>query len=639
MSEVEVFIAPETAAAPAPMDMRELGAHVSRNAAGEPEVRFGIYLPGITFAKGYELLVRIIHQADQFTPEIPPKEFFLFCHDDHPYDLWDCTVNLAWEADGRSSFGRTGNYLYRYQLRRGGQVITEWFPDPFARATGPGSLSEFTVPETLTEFTWDDAGFKVPELDDLIVYELQVEEFNDNFQGVIDRIPYLKGLGVNALELMPVTSIRQEFDWGYGPLHFFAPEERFGREPSLKTLVNACHQNGIAVILDSVYEHVDHEFAYHRVYEDAGEPSPMIGSYLEGGFGPETDFRRSFTRQYFMAVNLHWLNEFHVDGFRYDFVPGYYDGPVGEAYANLVFQTYQASLGMPRFQGPGGYSRIIQCAEQLKDPRGIMRETYSNSAWQNELLTKAIDMAKHRFVDDRFAHLLDARLVGYPDHRDANGVPMPVAPFQYVETHDHSRLITQFGLEPPLGGHDDVRFGDRRNYFKLQPFAIALYTCQGIPMLWQGQEFAENYTLPAAGNARIGFRRGVHWEYFYDRPGRALVRLYRVMARLRRQCRALRSRDSFYYNEHSRPGDQVIAYHRRAPATDREPEQIAMVFLNFSDHEQEIAVPFPRAGVYRERVNEDTRPPDAPMEIHVTHDGEMHRVVVPSNYGWVFIKD
>src|SRR5205085_4210058 len=142
--------------------------------------------------------------------------------------------------------------------------------------------------------------------------------------------------------------------------------------------------------------------------------------------------------------------------------------------------------------------------------------------------------------------------------------------------------------------------GDRSKYYKLQPFAIALYTCQGIPMLWQGQEFAENYALPDKGNARISFRRGLHWEYFYDEDGKALVRLYRRLGQLRQQHRALRGRESFYYNEQSRPADGVVAYRRRAAATATAAADVAMVFLNFSDVERVVSIPFPKAGTYRE---------------------------------------
>src|SRR5256884_2621662 len=109
---------------------------------------------------------------------------------------------------------------------------------PFARATEIGELSAFTLARDPSLFEWSDANYKTPELDDLAVYELQVAEFNDTFDGVIDRLDYLQSLGINCLELMPVTSVKLDFDWGYGPLHYFAPNARLGGGDGLKRLVN-----------------------------------------------------------------------------------------------------------------------------------------------------------------------------------------------------------------------------------------------------------------------------------------------------------------------------------------------------------------------------------------------------------------
>jgi maltooligosyltrehalose trehalohydrolase len=620
------------------INLQEVGAHPTVKANGDLEVKFGLYLPNITAAKGYEVVVRLIHRTDRFTPEIPPKNFPLICDDAHPYDLWQTTINLTQQRDSSSSFGKSGTYFYRYQLSKNGQLLTLWFTDPFAYETGTGELSAFTTSDVDPPFEWTDDAFKVPVLDDMVVYEMQVEEFNDNFEGVIDRLDYLQGLGVNVLELMPITSMRQEFDWGYGPLHFWAPEERYGSRSSFKRMVNACHEKGIAVILDSVYEHVDDAFAYNRVYADSNELklSPMIGPFGEGSFGTQINFDTPFTQQFFLECNRYWMSEYHVDGFRYDYVPGFYDGPTGKGYAKLVFDTYQDSLAIARFQDPLGYSRIIQCAEHLPDPRGILSNTFSNSAWQNDLLNKVENMAQFRFVDESFVHLLDTRFSGYPDTREVNTreansvIKMPVAPFQYFETHDHSRLITRFGLLPPLRPEGDIQFGDRRNFFKLQPLAIALYTCQGIPMLWQGQEFAENYTLPEGGNARISVRRSVHWEYFYDQAGLALVRLYRKLAQLRKTFPALRSRKSFYFNQQSRPRDGIVAYQRSADATATAAEQVALVLLNFADEPREILIPFAKTGVFQEMI-------DGTDEIVVAASGELHKVVVPSNYGRIYL--
>jgi len=618
------------------IDLNEVGAHVV--SAGQ--VRFGVYLPEITAVKGYSVIVRVIHEKDQFTPEIPPRDFALTFDPGHALGLWSRTVDVAGSPRGDGNFGLPGRYFYRYRLLRQspGQaqpiVVTSFFTDPFAREAGPAKLAAFTLDERMqapAPFAFADGGFTVPPLDDLVVYELQVAEFYSTFDDIVAQLDYLAGLGVNVLELMPVTDFPQVFDWGYGPLHFFAPEDRWGGPPGLKRLVSACHARGMAVILDVVYQHCSADFAYVQVYRDSGESGPM-GNFPDGEFGPQFTYAdQPFTQDYVRTANRNWLEDYHIDGFRYDNVKGFFSGPVGPDYANIAFQTYNDSANISRFKDAAGYRRIIQVAEYIDaTPQTILVDTFSNATWQDNLLNHANDMARFEFVDDDFAHLLDPSFLRYPARRDFGGVQGPVAPFQYVESHDHSDFICSFGL---IGGGENILLGDRSRFYKTQPYAIALYTCQGIPMLWQGQEFGENYVLPGSGTTRIQIRRDVHWEYFYDDIGQALIRIYRRLGRLRRACRALRSRESFYFNTSSNLGGRAIAYRRRASATTTEPEQVALIFLNFSDSQRTLSVPFPVPGTYREMLDDDVRR----QEIRVTNAGEVHDVTIPSNYGQIYI--
>jgi 1,4-alpha-glucan branching enzyme len=620
------------------INLDEVGAFPSTPTAAGVNVRFGVYLPGIDPSDGYGVRVRVIHKEDRFVPEIKTQDFPLHPVAGHPLHLWRTDVTIPVVAG--TNFGKPGTYLYRYQLLQkvptadALRVVTRWFTDPFARMTDDvGQLSAFATPGAFPGFVWNDDGWKVPELEDLVVYELHVEEFNGTFDGVAERLSHLKGLGVTCLELMPVTSLKLDFDWGYGPLHYFAPNGRWGGVQGFKRLVNACHNAGVAVILDVVYQHVDPAFPYHLVYVDAQLPSPMIGR--DGAFGPEIDYGQEFARDFVRAANLHWLREYHVDGFRYDEVTDLYDGATGIKYAKFAYDAYNESLKIPRFTPSGGaaageFSRIIQIPEALNRPQEILRSTYSNGTWQDGLLNKAEDMARFGYVDDAFVHLLDPRFCGYPDgkvvHDGAGGqIEMPVAPFQYLDSHDHSCLMTFLGTQ-----QGDAPLADRNRSYKLQPFAIALFTCQGTPMIWQGQEFAENYVLPASGDARIHFRRDVHWEYFYDDFGAPLVRLYRILGRLRHAYPALRSRESFYDNAHSRPADGIVLYQRRSP-----PRQIAMIFLNFSDEQKSVTVPFPEPGTYREMIDNDVR--SSPFDISVDKPNQPIAVDVPSNYGYVFV--
>ena len=632
------------------IDLSEVGAFPAVTASSQFSVRFGIYLPGIHANDGFEVIARVIHSDDRFDPSIMPTNFSLVWQNGHPLDLWTVTVPLTPVAG--SHIGLAGMHLYRHELwwtPAGGtrQRVSPWITDPFAREAEIGNMAAFNLDPAPAPFAWTDSAYKTPELDDLVVYELQVEEYNDTFDGVADRLVYLKSLGVNCLELMPVSSMKLDFDWGYGPLYYFAPSMRFGGSIALKGLINAAHAQGMAVILDVVYEHVDTLFPYNAVYSDlagaasAPQPAnPMMDGQNIYGFGPKPDFTLSFTQNYFLTANQQWIDEYHVDGFRYDEVTDLYVPPMDAGYRTLVQQTYLHSLTVARFQGSsGGYSRIIQCAEALDKAPTVMAQSYTNSAWQNGLLYLAERVVGGAAVTDDYAHQLDPSFMGYPATTAAvdaagNAIQMPVAPFQYIESHDHSQLIVFAGTGGDSG--DPTPEGDRGQYFKLQPHAIALYTLQGIPMLWQGQEFADNYNLPDTGLSRVHLARVTHWEYFYDAYGSPLVGLYRRLGALRGSVRALRSRSSYYYNQQSLQGSQVVIYSRHAVADVTGAESWALVLLNFASVDCTVAAPFPMAGTWREMLDDSFR--STPLEVAPTSDGQAVSVQVPSNYGQVWVK-
>jgi 1,4-alpha-glucan branching enzyme len=632
------------------IDLTEVGAFPTLSAPGLFSVRFGIYLPGIHASDGFELRVRVIHSIDRFDPTIPPVNFFLAWQAGHPLDLWTATVPLA-PVPG-TNFGQPGMHLYRFELwwtspAGAQQIVSPWISDPFAREAEIGRMPAFILDPNAAPFAWTDGAWRTPELDDLVVYEIQVEEYNDTFDGVVDRLTYLKSLGVNCIELMPVTSMKLDFDWGYGPVHYFAPGTRFGGGAGLKRLVDAAHGQGIAVILDVVYEHVDTMFPYFRVYDDLANtvgvpnpPNPMMDGLNVYGFGPKPDFTVPFTLDYFLNANQHWLDEYHVDGFRYDEVTDLYVPPMDAGYRTLVQNTYLHSLTLPRFQGAaGGYSCIVQCAEALDKAPTVLAQSYTNSAWQNGLLYLAEAVAGGVAPADSYAHQLDPSFMGYPAATAAvdsagNAIQMPVAPFQYIESHDHSQLIVY--ASPGSDSGDPIPEGDRTRFFKLQPHAIALYTLQGIPMLWQGQEFADNYSLPDNGLDRVHLQRDTHWEYFYDASGQPLISLYRRLGGLRRSVRALRSRASFYYWQQSLQGTQVLIYSRHAVADAVNPESWALVLVNFSDAAGAVNAPFPVAGTWREMLDDSLR--TTPLEVQPASDGAMVPLQVPSNYGQIWVK-
>ena len=208
------------------IDVSALVARPRRDAQGAWEVGFAILLPGITFPKGYRLKVRVIHERDQYVRAIEPKDFWLSWVAGSEHDRWEAVVPLA--DDAASHFGDPGTYVYRYELLRASQTVAPWFADPFGKAVATGTVSAFDADPSAAPFPWTDAAFRPPEVDEMVVYELNVREFNRDFDGVAAQLDYLLDLGVNTLELMPVTNVREDVEWGYTPLGYFAPDERLG---------------------------------------------------------------------------------------------------------------------------------------------------------------------------------------------------------------------------------------------------------------------------------------------------------------------------------------------------------------------------------------------------------------------------
>ena len=544
--------------------LSEVGAHPRQDSSGQWVVTFGIYLPGITFDKGYRLKLRVIHEADQFIAGIEPRDFWMSWDNGSALDLWTAEVPLTPEpAPGH--FGHEGGTCIATSCSVTDATVAFWFSDPFARASGSRHPLGLHSRQPRAAVRVDRRGIPTPEVDELVVYEVNVREFNTDFDGLTAQLDYIRGLGVNVLELMPVSNVKEVAEWGYTPLDFFAPDERLGGPLGLKRLVNAAHARGIAVILDSVYAHTHPEFTYHLVYAASGEPNPMLGRF-EGEFfdWPGTDYRKAFTRDYFFELNKYLLEEYHVDGFRYDYVPGMYDGPVGQGYADLVYPHLPAFEDDRRgSRRPAGGAASSSAPSTCPDAAGILGDPL-------EL------RVAERAARSRPRH--GARRLR---HRAARAPARSGVPWLSERAHRErrcfpGRTVPVPRVTRPRAVHQPVRHASRCATCSASALATAiastrcsptssrLYTAKGIPMLWHGQEFAENWGVPGGGLGRNLFERPLHWEFFYDEAGKALVRLHRIMGTLRRTHRALRSRGYFYYfYDQAHLAKGVLAYRRQ----------------------------------------------------------------------------
>ncbi len=200
-----------------------------------------------------------------------------------------------------------------------------------------GQKREVTVLQTAQpEYPWTVTSFEKPKKEDLVIYEVLIRDFDANrsFQDLIDRISYFKDLNINVIELMPVMEFEGNEGWGYNPSFHMAVDKFYGTADKLKELVDLCHQNGIAVILDITFNHAMGRNPMVRMWmkdddnDGWGTPSsenPYFNENATHAYGIGNDFDHSapITKNYVKNTIKHWIQEFKIDGFRWDLTKGF----------------------------------------------------------------------------------------------------------------------------------------------------------------------------------------------------------------------------------------------------------------------------------------------------------------------------
>jgi maltooligosyltrehalose trehalohydrolase len=642
---------PRTAAVTS--DLLPLAKLGARERTATPGViDFGAHFPNVTPADG-TLVVRIIHERDQFIAGVAPVEITL-SHGSLPglSDVWTGTVDTndaSLATPGSKGWGSPSGeqrYVYRYAFKQASGKVIDDIIDPFAREYGVGDLSAITV--RYVPFVFDaaaEASFTVPSISDAIVYELNIAEFGGDIDKSIELFDYLQDLGVNVIEVMPISNVASRVDWGYAPIGYFGVDERFGKRRDFQRFVAEAHRRKMAVVMDSVFGHVEDRFPYHRLYQALGKPSPMIGAYGENLFFQSTDFAKPLTRQFFLTVCSHWLETFHVDGFRYDAVSQYWDQarPVGDrgfedlalAVGGLVENGRTRTDHFTRFfPTTSPERRLLQIAEFLASdpPEHVLYDTAANSNWQNQTMEAAKRCARgapgaiaelgHRFG-----------LINYPASGVQGGVTITKSGLQYIESHDHERFICTYGTHFPdedsAKRNDDLlRVGNRaQSWFKIQPYLIGLLTARGTPFLWQGQEFCQDYFVPEQGSGRVAIYRPVDFNYFYDPIGRSMIGLVRKLTAIRKSGAQFRGNEHFFFDEAQYTNQGLLVFQRGNPSGSG---PFSVIALNFTDQDRSASFTFPRSGTYKEQLEGPAR------DLTGVSAGVPRTFTVPSNYGCIW---
>ena len=196
-------------------------------------------------------------------------------------------------------------------------------PDPASQYQPEGVHGPSEVVDH-QRFNWEDQNWKTIPLEDLIVYELHVGTFTPEgtFDAVIPRIPELLELGINTIELMPIGQFPGERNWGYDGVYLYATQNSYGGPEGLKRLINACHQQGVAVILDAIYNHFGPEGNY------MGEFGPYFTERYRTAWGFAINYDQAHcpgVRNFIVENALYWFRDFHFDALRLDAADNIFD--------------------------------------------------------------------------------------------------------------------------------------------------------------------------------------------------------------------------------------------------------------------------------------------------------------------------
>lgn len=410
-----------------------------------------------------------------------------------------------------------------------GQVLSEQrYENLLAYPASETSEAAGYLQTNQSDFEWED--FTPPNKDDLIVYELLVRDFTDErtYDALLQRLDYLEDLGINALELMPVMEFEGNISWGYNPSSMLAVDKYYGTEEDLKTVINECHKRGIAVIFDIVLNHQFGRNSLVRLYnqDTYGAPTsdnPWFNVTAKHDFnvGYDMNHDSEHTREYFRRVVRYWIEEYNIDGYRFDLSKGF---------------TQKNTLGNVEAWGNYDAERVAlwkQYADYIWsiDPDNyVILEHFADNDEEKELADYGMMIWGNMNQTYRNAVRGGSTSFSWLYH-ESRGWNNPHA-IGYMESHDEERVMWTL-LENAWELPDAVERAKLATAFFL--------TVPGPKMIWQFGEFGYDEEL---NNDRLGIKP-TRWEYLDDPSRITLFEVYKSLTNLRTKTDYI---DSEYFN-------------------------------------------------------------------------------------------
>ncbi|WP_111671085.1 alpha-amylase family glycosyl hydrolase [Algoriphagus litoralis] len=392
----------------------------------------------------------------------------------------------------------------------------------------PAGKTEFQATYLQTSqdpYPWKNLTYEKPNPEELVVYELLVRDFDDRrtYNAVIERLDYLKGLGVNAIELMPIGEFEGNLSWGYNPSFFFAPDKYYGTKNDLKRLIDEAHGKGIMIILDMVLNHAFGQNPMVRLYNDGDygaptEDNPWFNRVAKHPFNVGYDFNHEskYTQAFVDSVNNYWLTEYKVDGFRFDLSKGFTQVNSGDnvniwsQYDPSRIKIWKHIYDRIKANHPDAYVILEHLAANDEEKE---LADYGLMFWGNMNRTSR-NLAKGTNDNMEWAYF-----------KNRGWLKPNLMPYQ--ESHDEERVMWEslnFGATSPLN-IKALENAVNRN----QIMTAFYFTIPGPKMLWQFGEFGYDQEL---NNDRLGIKP-TKWEYLNDPERIRLFKLYQEMIKLK----------------------------------------------------------------------------------------------------------
>ncbi len=419
------------------------------------------------------------------------------------------------------------------------------YPDLPPYPTGKTGTVQLAVYQSdLNDYDWQVKDFKPAAKDDLIIYELLFRDFtgtegqskgNGTVRQAIEKIPYLKSLGVNAVEVLPINEFNGNISWGYNPNFYFAPDKAYGTPDDYKEFIDKCHAEGIAVILDMVFNQSDWQHPWYRLYP-AGS-NPFFNASAPHAYSVLNDWNQGnpLVRRQWEDCVQYWLTEYNVDGFRFDLVKGLGDN---DSYANSGdsgTNAYNASR-------IANMRRIQEAMNAVKPGAIFINENLAGASEENEMAkTGQLNWANINTEGCQYAmgYSTNSSLRRFYAPDDARTWGSTVS---YLESHDEERLA----YKQIKYGVDAIKVDLTARMQRLGSAAAQMLLAPGAHMIWEFSEMGNDQSTKDSNGGNNTDPKRVCWNLL-DEPARAgLVENYSLLINCRAQNPDLFAQDASF---------------------------------------------------------------------------------------------